>query len=82
MLDDGLLDIVIVDDISAPAIPAAFMKLMKRKILEHPKTTFRRADTLRIEPEAPMPVQIDGEIYENLPFDVRVVSNRLRVYRP
>lgn len=82
VLDDGLLDIVIVDDISAPAIPAAFMKLMKRKILEHPKTTFRQADSLRIEPEAPMPVQIDGEIYENLPFDVRVVSNRLRVYRP
>ena len=82
VLDDGLLDIVIVDDISAPGIPGAFIKLMKRRILEHPKTTFRRAGALKIEPEAPMPIQIDGEIYENLPFDVRVVSRRLRVYRP
>jgi len=29
-----------------------------------------------------MPVQIDGEIYEDLPFDVRVISGALRVYRP
>ena len=82
VIDDGLLDIVIVDDISRPRIPGAFMKLMKRQILTLPTTVFRRADRLRIDSEAPMPIQIDGEIYEDLPFDVRVVAGALRVYRP
>ncbi len=82
VIDDGLVDIVIVDDISKPRIPAAFMKLMKRKILELPTTEFRRDSKLRIRSDGPMPIQIDGEIYEDLPFDMHVVSGALRVYRP
>lgn len=81
-IDDGLMDIVIVDNISRLGIPGAFIKLMKRKILELPSTAFRRDSRLRIRSDAPMPIQIDGEIHENLPFDVRVVSGALRVYRP
>ena len=81
-IDDGLADIVIVDDISRARIPAAFVKLLKRRILELPTTSFRRDSALRIVSDAPMPLQIDGEIHEDLPFDLRVISGRLRVYRP
>lgn len=81
-IDDGLMDIVIVDDISRPGIPGAFIKLMKRKILTLPTTAFRRDSRLRIASDGPMPIQIDGEIYDDLPFDVRVVPGGLRVYRP
>ena len=81
-IDDGLMDIVIVDDISRPAIPGAFVKLMKRKILELPTTAFRRDSALRLAADGPMPIQIDGEIYEDLPFDVKVVSGVLRIFRP
>ena len=81
-IDDGLMDVVIVDDISRGKIPFAFMKLMKRKILELPTATHLRVDHLKITSDAPMPVQIDGEIYEDLPFDLRVVSGALRVFRP
>ena len=81
-IDDGLLDIVIVDDIPIPGIPTAFVKLLKRRILELPTTTFRRDSRLRVTADGPMPIQIDGEIYEDLPFDVRLVSGKLRVYRP
>ncbi len=82
VIDDGLADIVIVDNISRSGIPFALAKLMKRRILELPTTAFRRDARLRIQAEGPMPIQIDGEIYEGLPFDVRVVSGKLRVYRP
>lgn len=82
VVDDGLMDIVIVDDIRKPRLPGAFIKLIRRRILELPTTTFRRDKRLRIRADAPMPIQIDGEIYEGLPFDVRVVSNVLRIYRP
>ncbi len=81
-IDDGLADIVIVDDIPRLHIPAAFVKLLKHRILELPTTAFRRDSALRIVSDAPMPVQIDGEIYEDLPFDLRVVTHTLRVYRP
>lgn len=81
-IDDGLIDIVIVDDISPLRIPGALVKLMGRRILDLPTTRFHRADRLRVTAEGPMPIQIDGEIYEDLPFDVRLVSGVLRMYRP
>ena len=81
-IDDGLLDVVIIDDIRRAAIPKAFIQLLKGKILTHPATVFKRQSALKILPDGPMPIQIDGEIYEDLPFDVRLVANRLRVYRP
>lgn len=81
-IDDGLLDIVIVDDIPRRRIPGAFIQLLKRRILLLPSTTFRRDERLCVRSDAPLPIQIDGEIYEDLPFDVQVVSGVLRVYRP
>ena len=81
-IDDGLLDIVIVDDIRSSRIPGAFVKLLRRRILDLPTTRFRRDTRLCIRSDAPMPIQIDGEIYEGLPFDVRVIPGVLRVYRP
>lgn len=81
-IDDGLMDIVIVDDIRRLRIPGAFVKLLKRQIMTLPTACFRRDARLRIRSDAPMPIQIDGEIYEDLPFDVRLVSGVLQVYRP
>ena len=81
-IDDGLMDIVIVDNIARPKLPFALMKLMKRRILELPATEFRRDVRVRLESDGSMPIQIDGEIYEDLPFDVKLVSGALRVYRP
>ena len=76
------MDIVIVDDIRRTRIPGAFMNLLKRRITELPTTCFRRDTRLCIRADGPMPLQIDGEIYDDLPFDVRVVPGVLRVYRP
>ena len=82
VLDDGLLDVVIVDDIRPIAIPRALITLMRRRILGYRTTTFKRQERLRIQSGAPTPIQIDGEIYEDLPFDVRLVHGVLRFYRP
>lgn len=81
-IDDGLMDIVIVDDIPRSGIPGAFVRLMRGNILRLPKTAFRRDTRLRLDCNGPMPVQVDGEIHEKLPFDVRVISGALRIYRP
>ncbi|MBQ8109289.1 MAG: diacylglycerol kinase family lipid kinase [Clostridia bacterium] len=81
-IDDGLMDIVIVDGISRARIPAALIKLLKSRILELPTTAFRRDRRLTIISDAPLSIQIDGEIYDGLPFDVRLIARKLRVYRP
>ena len=81
-IDDGLLDVVIIDGIKKPAIPGAFLKLMKRRVLELRATVFKRQEALAVRAESPMPLQIDGEIYEDLPFNVRLVHGELRFYRP
>ena len=81
-VDDGLLDVVIIDGIKKPAIPGAFMKLMGRRLDRLKSAQMSRRPALRIASPAPMPVQVDGEIYEDLPFDVRLVHDVLRFYRP
>ena len=81
-IDDGLLDVVIVDGIKKPAIPYAFARLMQRRILDLKATVFKRQQALTVRSETPMPIQIDGEIYEDLPFDVRLIHGVLRFYRP
>ena len=81
-VDDGLLDVIIVDDIRKPAIPAAFMKLMRRRVRDIPSASFSRRPALKIRSDRPMPIQIDGEIYDDLPFDVHLVHGALRFFRP
>lgn len=82
VIDDGLLDVVIIDGIKKPAIPHAFIRLMQRRVLDLKETVFKRQDRLTVRPDAPMAIQIDGEIYEDLPFDVRLVHGGIRFYRP
>ena len=81
-IDDGLLDVVIIDNIRRAAIPFAFVRLMQKRVLELPSAVFKRFPALRMSTDGPMPIQIDGEIYDHLPFDVRIVAHKLRVYRP
>lgn len=82
VIDDGLLEVVIIDGIKKPAIPHAFIRLMGRRVLELKQTVYKRQSALAVRSDAPMPIQIDGEIYENLPFDVRLIHGALRFYRP
>lgn len=80
-LGDGLLDFVAVDDVKKLAVPPAFVKLMKGKILKEKFTFFERCEHIEILPEKPLTLQVDGELYENLPFTVDIVKDRLRMYR-
>ena len=80
-LDDGLLDFVVCNDVKKAHIPAAFMKLMKGKILEEDFTFFERCEQVEVFPEKKLTVQVDGELYEDLPFKVEIVRGKLKMYR-
>ena len=80
-LDDGLLDFVVCDDVKKTHIPAAFIKLMKGKILQESFTDFAQCERVEVFPEKKLTVQVDGELYDDLPFKVEVVKGKLKMYR-
>jgi len=81
VVDDGKLDVVMVENVTKSMIPGALIKLMQGKILEQKFTRRELTDHLLVEFEKPATIQIDGELYENLPFDVHVVCDKLLMYR-
>lgn len=84
--DDGLLDLVIVKGMKKSRVPLILMKLMGGKFLDGDKNKdviiFERHKHCVIDFENEVVLQIDGEIYKNLPFDVSIISNQLKFYRP
>lgn len=81
VVDDGKLDVVMVEDVTKSMVPGALIKLMQGKILEQKFTRYDLTERLKVEFDKTAPIQIDGEIYEDLPFDVRVVHDKLLMYR-
>ncbi len=80
-VDDKKIDVVVVDCIGGKIkIVKAFLKLMKGKILEYPATTHFRCDKVTFTPDTPCTVQLDGELYEKLPFAV-TLGTGLHFYR-
>ncbi len=78
---DHLIDVVIVDCIGGVfKLIGAFIQLMKGKILEYPMTTHFRCERVRFTPDTPCTAQLDGELYKDLEFDVKI-GKGLRFYR-
>jgi YegS/Rv2252/BmrU family lipid kinase len=78
---DGKLNAVIVDCIGGKLkIIQAFLELMKGRILEYPLAKHVLCDRLKFTPAMPCTVQLDGELYTGLDFDVTLKSG-LNFYR-
>ena len=81
VLGDNLLDFVAVDNVKKSRILPAFIKLMQGRILEEKFSRFEQCDHIEIFSERPLTVQVDGELYDDLPFVADVVRDTLRMYR-
>lgn len=78
---DGKIDTVIVDCIGGKwKIVKAFMALLKGKILDYAATTHFLCDAVKFMPEKKCTVQLDGELYKDLAFDVKLCKG-LQFYR-
>lgn len=82
VLDDGLMDFVFVDKISVWQYPSALFHLVTGKLLQLPYVYLQQKDCVSAQFLPPAPVEIDGEIYEDLAFDIHIVHNTLRMFRP
>ncbi len=79
---DGLLNFVAVKEITPKIkIVGAFLKLKKGKILSLKQTVTMPCKSVKITSDKPLTINVDGELYENVPFEVSVVSNTLKMYR-
>ncbi len=80
-VDDQNLNFVAVKGINKIALIGAFLKLKAGKILKFKQTTHLLTQDIKVETKHPYTVNVDGELYENIPFEIQIVSNTLKIYR-
>lgn len=79
-VNDGLMNIMVVDHIKGKwQLMKALMTLMKGKMPQYKRTTHFLCESVRFEPLTPYTVQLDGELYPNLPFEAKI-GKGLKMY--
>jgi diacylglycerol kinase (ATP) len=78
---DGLLDVMIVHELSVPAFLRVFPKVYSGTHVTHPAVELHRGKRVRLE-AAGIHSQADGESFADLPIDTEVVPGALRVVVP
>lgn len=77
--DDGLLDIVIVREMSRAMLALQFPRLLRGAHLTHPLVTTFRAAAVRIEGDPSVRISFDGELRGQLPLNVERLPTPLPV---
>ncbi len=78
---DNKLDFIAVKEMKKIKLIKAFLKLKSGKILSLKETTHKNMQKIKITPNGHYTVNVDGELYDDIPFEVEIVSNKLRVFR-
>lgn len=82
-INDGYLDLFIVDYISKRKIPASFIKLMRGRVNYIKEATAVRVKEVEFVSDSEnFTIQAEGELYENVPIDAHIVSDKLKFYLP
>jgi diacylglycerol kinase (ATP) len=76
--DDGLLDILILHEVSIPTLLRVFPKVFSGQHLSHPKVEVLRGRRVRLEARGVVSYA-DGERFAPLPMECEVVPGALRV---
>ncbi|MCD8041127.1 MAG: YegS/Rv2252/BmrU family lipid kinase [Clostridia bacterium] len=82
VLDDGYLDLLLVDYISGWKTIKAFIKLMAGKINKIKEVTAIKVKAAKITVEEPCSIQAEGEIYDRHEIDTHIVEKGLKFYLP
>ena len=78
---DNKLNFVAVKAMKRIKIIGAFLKLKKGKLLSLKQAEHYPCEQVKIATDLPCTVNVDGELYENIPFEVKIVKNTLKMYR-
>ena len=78
---DKELDFRAVKEINKLGLIGAFLKLKKGKILTFPQTHHEKMKSIKIFTNKPVTINVDGELYDDIPFEIDIVSDKLKLYR-
>lgn len=78
-LADGLLDVLIIGDLSKPDLLWSLPRVYKGTHLTHPKVTMKRAREIEIQSRETISLQADGELLGELPARFYVLPAALNV---
>ena len=82
-IDDGYMDLLLVDYLSRFRTLIAFIKLTSGKVNKVKEVTHVKCKSARITPlSGGAPIQAEGEIYENVPLNAHIVTDKLKFYLP
>ena len=82
-INDGYLDLIIVDYLSKPKILGAFLKLVRGKVDKIKNVTYVKTKCATFVQESEnYTIQAEGELYDNVPLEARIVENKLKFYLP
>jgi diacylglycerol kinase family enzyme len=84
-LDDGLLDVLVVCDISRPALLRELARVHGGGHLNNPKVKLTRGRHVRVEtlnPADSLGIEADGDVRGRTPAEFRVLPSALRVVSP
>lgn len=81
-IDDGLLDVVLVEHISRSCFAASFPRVMRGTHLSLPFVHTWRGSRVSIETDEPSPVLIDGDLSGETPVNVEVADGRGLLWMP
>lgn len=80
-IDDGYLNLIIVDYLSRPKLIAALLKLMRGKVNDIKEATVAKVKSAKFVMDSPdFTIQAEGELYKNVPIDARIVEDKLKFY--
>lgn len=80
-IDDGYLDLFMVDFVSKARILGAFIKLMRGKVNRVKQVKAVRVKEVEIVPDSEnYTLQADGELYDNIPIRAKIVENKLKFF--
>lgn len=80
-LDDGLLDVVVVQGLPKIQFLKAFPQVFKGTHVSHPRVRVMRGKCVEIQATPPLPFLVDGELVGTSPVKVEVVPQALTVMR-
>lgn len=78
---DNKLDFVAMKEMKKLKLIGAFMKLKKGKVLTLPQAVHFNVTDIKIIPKGDYTVNVDGQLYENIPFEIKIIGNTLKMYR-
>jgi len=80
-VSDGLLDFINVKKMKGFRLLGALLKLKSGKILSLQECIHNKTKKIEISTNSPYFVNVDGEIYKDIPFSAEIITNTLRIYR-